>query len=162
MKHTGVVARINTTTKTKAGKVLRSPLYSFAIDDTWFSCGFDKPLAEEGSLIEFSYEEDDYGKQVDVASIKVLDAGSPAAKSAGATITPDARQLSIVYQSSRKDAIALITLAADKELVKLPKTTGYDALLGLVEDLTVEFTKKAMNPVLGDEPKSSVVEDNDE
>lgn len=149
----GYVETVQVKTTAKSGKPLRSPLYSMKIDGQWYGCGFDNPGVSEGETISFDFTEGQYGKELTSGSISKVAAGTAPAATAGgkaSSVTPDQRQASIVYQSSRKDAIALLDFATARELVKLPKAGGYDALLAMVDDLTLEFARKAVAPDLSE------------
>jgi len=161
MQAQGLVEVVSAKTETNAGKRLRSPLYSVKLDTgDWFGCGFDNPNVTKGDNITFNFKEGQYGKEMDVNTVVKAAAGAGSSgSSAGSpapTISGDQRQASIVYQSSRKDAIALLTVAAERELVKLPKNGGFDALLGMVDDLTREYALKAINPDLSEQSSVEV------
>ena len=161
MQQAGLIEEFTAATESPNGKKLRSPLYSFKVNGNWYKCGFDNPNVSQGDNVEFSYENTQYGDEVTKGSVRKLAAGEAPAVAANAPqhMTPDARQLSIIYQSSRKDAIQILSLAVERELVKLPKASGYDTFLSLVDDLTVELSKKAVNPVLEAEPVVEVTDD---
>lgn len=161
MQHTGVVERVNVKTKAKSGAPLKSPLYSFAMGGEWYGCGFDNPNLTEGDSISFEFTEGQWGKEANVKSISKEAAASPT-KGVSHSVNPDARQMSIVYQSSRKDAIHLIEIALVQGAVKLPKTDGYGTLLGLVDDLALDFAKKALAPVFEEESITVEVLSDDE
>lgn len=153
MQAQGFVEAVSAKNKTKAGKSLRSPLYSFKVGDDWFGCGFDNPNIEKGDTIEFSFTEGDYGKEADVSSIskksnaEVKQAAT--SKSAGVSVAGD-RQTSIVYQSQHRDAVEFIKFAVEQGAIQLPakKADKYDVLLNLVECLTVDWTLAALDPDL--------------
>jgi len=155
MQTQGFVEVVNTTTETKSGKRLRSPLYSFKVGDDWFGCGFDNPKIEKGDTVEFSYSEGQYGKEADVSSIvKKSNADVKTAatsKSTGVSVAGD-RQVSIVYQSQHRDAVAFVQFAVEQGAIKLPakQADKYDVLLDLVEGLTVQWTLDALDPDLSE------------
>lgn len=63
-----------------------SSVYSFKLDDgEWYRTGFEKPPAElsVGDSVKFSYTEDQYGKQVDLSTLKIKKNPNPAAQSTG-------------------------------------------------------------------------------
>ena len=45
--------------------------YSFCIDDIWYRTGRDPVPFEKGNTVKFLFEENKYGKQVDLATLKV-------------------------------------------------------------------------------------------
>ena len=150
MQAQGIVETFSAKTTAKSGAPLKSPLFSFKLNGEWYGCGFKNPEIKEGDNIAFSYEEGQWGKECNVNSI-TKGAAQAAEAGTGSVARPDARQESIVYQSSRKDAINVLALAAERELIKLPKSGGYDALLGMVDDLTLDFARKAIKPDLSAE-----------
>jgi len=156
MQAQGIVEVVSAKTETKTGKPLRSPLYSVKLNTgDWFGCGFDNPNVNKGDNITFDFTDGQFGKEMNVSTVSKAAGGSAPTgggnSSAAPTISGDQRQASIVYQSSRKDAITLLTAAAELELVKLPKSGGFDALLGMVDDLTIEYARKAISPDLSEQ-----------
>jgi len=164
MRASGYVEAVSAKTTSKAGKVFRSPLYSFLVNEEWYGCGFDNPNVEQGDMIDFTFVQGARGKDVEVSSINkgIAQAVSPAEGAGTQPVNIDNRQLSIVFQSSRKDAIQVITAAAAAGYAKIPKTNSYEVFLDLIDDLTQEFCHAALVPVL--EPKQEVQEEviNDE
>lgn len=148
------VEAVSAKTTTKAGKSLRSPLYSFKAGDFWYGCGFDNPNIEKGDNIEFTFTEGDYGKEADVGSIKKVNGADVPSKTvtSGKTATSVAgdRQLSIVYQSQHRDAVAFVQFAVEQGAIKLPakQSDKYDVLLDLVQGLTVQWCTEALDPDL--------------
>jgi len=51
MQASGFVEVVSAKTETKAGKRLRSPLYSFKVGELWYGCGFDNPNIEKGRTV---------------------------------------------------------------------------------------------------------------
>ncbi|MCK5016222.1 MAG: hypothetical protein KAS32_04040 [Candidatus Peribacteraceae bacterium] len=145
---TGAIQAVSVRRETKAGKALRSPLYSFNIEDVWYNCGFSNPAVSKGDRVSFEFSEDAYGKVCDVESLVTTASGASGATSPAMPVRPDSRQNSIVYQSSRKDAINVATIVVSNGLLKLPaaKADQVDALLGFIESLTDDFAVAALTP----------------
>ena len=145
----GTVQFTGTKTTTKAGKPLRTPLYSFKVNDVWYSCGFENPKVNQGDVVEFNYEDSAYGPQVDVDTVKVVGSEPSTSTSSGSTGGYD-RQASIVYQSSRTAAIEITKLALQYDILTLPKAKNkqLETLLDYVEELTNDFAAAAINPTI--------------
>lgn len=148
----GYVKRINT--KTGSGKRGGWTLYSGIVEQDngqesgWVSFGFEKPPFSEGSYVSFETETTDRGIQMVAGSAKIL---PPPAKPA----TPEARKAStgqvdrndsIVYQSSRKDALALVALLLEHDGLPISANTAkagqakrFEEVKAFVDKLTVEF-----------------------
>jgi hypothetical protein len=157
----GYVKKINT----KDGKGKRGPwvLYSCIIEQDdgtesgWISCGFDKPPFAEGSYISLETSKDGNYTNLVPGSVKQLDppkrapASTPVAPTSSAA-APERkgayvdRNDSIVYQSSRKDALLLVQLLLENDALPLSTATAksgiakrYDEVKAFVDKLTVEF-----------------------
>ena len=163
-KVSGVVQTTNEKWETKEGKRLRSPLYSIKVDDEWYGFGFDNPNVQEGEAITFTAEKAKFGKGMDgvASSIERMAAGAPA--TVAATTKADDRQTSIVYQSQHRDALEAVKFMVEKDIIKLPakQADKYDVFLGLVQDLTVTWTKEALAPDLSSPTEETAQEADDE
>lgn len=151
MQKSGTVEVLQEKTEAKSGKRLRSPLYSVKLDDgQWYNFGFNRPRCAKGDAISFQASQGEYGWEGDADTVTVAAAGSPAAKAV--VQTGDARQTSIVYQSQHRDALAAVQFAIQADLVKLPakQADKYDVFLELIKDLTVTWTKDALQPDLSE------------
>jgi hypothetical protein len=105
--------------------------------------------------IEFEKKADNRGN---IQKVKLLeDNGAPkgvqesqggGGKGGGSYQADPDRQASIVFQSSRKDALVFTGLLLSNEAVKLPKDTAKRATIieALVEETTASFFKDASNP----------------
>jgi hypothetical protein len=157
----GYVKKVNT----KDGKGKRGPwtLYSCIIEQDdgtesgWISCGFDKPPFAEGSYISMETSKDDKYTNYVVGSAKVLEppkrapASTPVAPASSGAPTERKgayvdRNDSIVYQSSRKDAIALVSLLLEHDALPLSTATAksgiakrFDEVTAFVDKLTVQY-----------------------
>jgi hypothetical protein len=152
--YNGFVAKISY--KEGTSKRGKWRLYSAKIEkedgteyDDWISFGFDKPTVNEGDYVSIETEADDKGYQK-VKSVKKLK--NPPAKAAVPTTsgasTPAAasRDASIHYQSSRKDAIAVLGLLIAKDALPLTQAKvaagvakRYEEIMALVDKLTVRY-----------------------
>jgi hypothetical protein len=157
----GYVKKVNT----KDGKGKRGPwvLYSCIIEQDdgtesgWISCGFDKPPFAEGSYISLETSKDGNYTNLVPGSVKQLDppkrapASTPVAPTSSAA-APERkgayvdRNDSIVYQSSRKDAIALVSLLLEHDALPLSTATAksgiakrFDEVTAFVDKLTVQY-----------------------
>lgn len=76
----GVVKGISEKLVTAKGK--KVPIYSFILQDNdeWFRTSFEEPDFEKGDLITFSYSVGDYGNDVDMKSIEILEEDAAAAE----------------------------------------------------------------------------------
>lgn len=130
---------------TKQGMGKRGPytMYNVEIDGTWYGHGFDKPNASEGTYVEFDVVQKGQYKNAEnirAAVSKPSNAASPAQTS----IPVNSRDVSIQYQSSRKDAIQMLDVLIKNGLVSLPakKAEQYDAAMALLDELTAQFYLK--------------------
>lgn len=118
----------------------------------WLSFGFDAPPFTEGDYAEVTANEGQYGLEVTAA--KKLTAPQkapqvPAQSSAPANAAKSAhvdRNDSIVYQSSRKDALTLVALLLEHDALpmtgaatKAAVAKRYEEIKAFVDKLTVEF-----------------------
>lgn len=128
MKFIGQIVKLST--KTGQGRRGTWTAYSGKMKDAngreydeWISFGFDDPGLKEGDYAEIETEAD--GKYNKATSIKKIDkpqASSPASGNGAnvpSTGVGTARDASIQYQSSRKDALAFIQLLADADALPL-------------------------------------------
>jgi hypothetical protein len=152
MTFEGFLKKLNT--KTGSGRKGPWTLYSGKIAkadgseyDEWVSFGFTKPNAVEGGYYIIETEKDDKGYQkVKSVTEAKAPAAAQAAQSSGGGSAPNARQDSIIYQSSRKDALLFVELAIKLDALPFIQTTGkagqakrFDELQALVDKLTVQF-----------------------
>lgn len=115
--------------KTKFGM---KPTYSIKADGVWYKCGFKKPHVSAGDVVNFSYTEGAYGKDIDMDSFKSASSASKSATEAPAAsrpvssptysgkgvfpIPPLDGQRAIVRQNSLTNAVNLLKDSLDKEL----------------------------------------------
>lgn len=149
-------------TSTKEGKGKRGTWVRYAflmeLDDgqetAWISGGFDKPPFAEGSYGTLEIVKDgDYTNYVP-GTWKVLPPPAAPAKPAadpgvapkGPSLFGAAKDASIQYQSSRKDALALVALLLEHDALPISAASAkagvakrYEEIKGFVDKLTVEF-----------------------
>ena len=119
--------------------------YNLQVDGEWYGYGFKSdgaPSFTEGQTISFDYEQRGKYKNIDKKTIKVVESsGGGAAAPNTRSNSADNRQLSIQYQSSRNAAIQLVGVMLDAGAVAIPakKADQFDAIVALVDDLTVKF-----------------------
>lgn len=115
--------------------------YTIKIDNDpiWYRCGTKRfaGIAESGNRVAFNATMNPDGTSAKVEGEVTLAAKAPAAASG----TPNAggdRNNSIVYQSSRKDALELVTLLVSSGALKLPSAQAKKA--GAVEAAVDRYT----------------------
>lgn len=156
----GYVKKVNT--KEGTGKRGKWVLYSGIIEQDdgtesgWISFGFEKPPFSEGSYISIDVEKTERGLNYVAGSGKVLDPpAKPAAASLPATVSGTTgaakssyvdRNDSIVYQSSRKDAVALIGLLLEHDALPMSSASSksaqakrFEEVSAYVDKITVQF-----------------------
>lgn len=157
---TGVVNSIGVKRSKNDGTPLKTPLYSLQINGQWFNCGFTNPNVSEGETIHLTYVTAQYGNEVTKGSIEVVQKAGDVPKTGGLAVASGDRNSSIVYQSSRKDALKFAELAVVTGCLTLPKTKAgqLEALEAFVELYTDKFAYAALSPIIV-EPVSSPVVD---
>lgn len=133
--------------KSKSGRAWT--MYKGAVGGKWVSFGFDQPKVAKGDYVEIVTEmENDFEVVKSARKIDPPAAGTASSAHGPVVTVPyiDKRQASIVYQSSRKDALEFVNLliAQDALPVSSAKTSAgkakrYEEILALVDKLTVQF-----------------------
>ena len=122
-------------------------------DIGWYGLGFRDdpqvpPPVKKGDFVEFQWEQDGQYKKIVKGTAKIKkDAPKQTAPAPDAGASPGTnRQDSIVYQSSRKDAIQLVEVLLDNDALPLSakntkagKAARYDEVVAAVNQLTVNF-----------------------
>lgn len=172
-KVTGTVDRVS------SKKLASGVYYSFCVDDEWYRTNRTRPPFEEGYQVQFVFNEDKYGKQVDMDSIKFKEGEAPpkgsGGKSSGGGISRDQywsnkevrdidTQVRITYQSATNTALAFVTAALDKGVIDLPKSKKAADRLALFRELVNDetwyfFSKYHTSPALADEVGKDAEED---
>lgn len=140
-----------TDTDSKSGPGKRGPwtVYKGQINGKWYSLGFDRPSVAKGDYVTATVEKDgDYEKLTNVKKADAEPAVSPKTDTlnTGPVVQYRDRNDSIVYQSSRKDAIAILGLLISQDALPISaaktaagKAKRYEELLALVDKITVQF-----------------------
>jgi len=119
-------------------------LFSVKVGGEWLGAGFKKPECNQGDCID--YEIAMKGQYKNIANIKLATGGSAQAQNTGVATAPpavriDTRDISIRYQSCRKDAIAVTNVLLANDALKLPakQADKVDAALAFIEDITNQY-----------------------
>jgi len=134
----GYVQKIST--KQGHGKNGPWTAYNLNIDGEWFSCGFAKPACNEGDYV--NYDSVQKGQYKNAENVSVIPrSAAPAGGDGGGNIPVNRKDVSIHYQSCRKDAIALTGVLLSNGAIKLPakQADQFDAAVALVNELTNQF-----------------------
>jgi len=148
-------------TVSKIGKSKYSYFIQLDGDQHYFNTKYD-PKCGVGDIVGVEFEQK--GEQrSQIKQIKVLeDNGAPkgyqegekfsaggggSSNSGGGYETGPNRQDSIVYQSSRKDALQMVQILLGEDLIKIPTgDKGRIVVEELVKEFTASFFKDASNP----------------
>lgn len=133
-------------------------------------CGFDKPKADVGSMIEVSAENNQRGYlEADVSSIKVLRDEQPANTPAPANTSAalDHRQRSIVTQTSYKIAADAVDTMLAQGLVKLPAAKSatndsFEAYLAVLDKTAQHVFNQCMTGLTVEENEETSEEDTED
>jgi hypothetical protein len=149
MNTTGIVETIQTR-ETDYGT-----MYNAIVDGEWYGFGKNKPDAVvEGATISFDWTQKGKFRNVNGGTTKAVEGAS--ADSAGrqpraqsASVSQDARQASIVMQSSTTAATALLGVLLENEVFAMPTAKGkrFDVLMDIHDDLTAKFAARSLNPI---------------
>jgi len=107
---TGNVEQISTRPTSNGGTAYNIKLS----DGAWYGYGFDAPNFVQGNNVSFAFAQNGNFKNVDASTVvvnAVAAAASQAVSSAAPAPSYDDRQLSITYQSARKDALSIVDMA---------------------------------------------------
>lgn len=129
----------------KQGKGRNGPytMYNLQVNGEWLGHGFTKPNAKEGDYISFDVEQK--GQYKNITNVVVIPA--PSKSSSGGSSSQEyvpptnKRDVSIAYQSSRKDALQFLDTMLQHDAIKLPAKADakYDAALAILQELTNKF-----------------------
>lgn len=95
-------------------------------------------IAEPGNRVAFDADANPDGKSTKISGAVTLQSAPQAAASGTPSMGGDARQNSIVYQSSRKDALAFLDIVVKNGALKIP--TPVNAKLGVLEAALDRYT----------------------
>jgi len=116
--------------------------YNFKLSDgNWYGHGFDKPKFDKGSNIKFSWTANGQWKNVDAASVEVVEGSAPVTHTAPATAKAaatdwDGKDRRITFLACSKDSIAITAMALEHGVLKLPKSKGLEVLVAHVGELS--------------------------
>lgn len=132
-------------------KAFRNPkngLCSLLINDVWYSTYQTLYSECEGKMVEI--EATQKGKYWNCnGEPKVLATPAPSTPAvSGGVSTPDARQASIVLQSSYKTAAELTVGLLANGVLTIPQKKGdqYDAVLNYVDEIALRLFRNCINP----------------
>jgi uncharacterized protein YkvS len=138
----GVVEKIN-----KNGEY-----YGVLIGEDWFGAGKYRPKFDEGDEVSFDFTMNGKYKNMDYKTVTVLGKGSGGGTQsssgggtkAASTTNWDLKDKRITYLASRKDAIEITRLCADKDAFVLPakKSDRMDVILEFIDELTGTMYEK--------------------
>jgi hypothetical protein len=145
---------------TKVGK-----MYGMVVNGNKYGCGKTKPKASVGDTVSFRYTENGQYKNVDMKSFSVETVVTNASPPLGGLTTSspssDARQNSIVRQSSLEYAIRFVQVCATAEAIPgITKTTKPEDRYNIIEALVAEkadefFTANISGKAIGSTDKDS-------
>ena len=141
-------------------------IYSFKLDEVWYSCGWDSPGdLVPGDVVEFdAYEKPPYGMQVTKGSVVVLGKQAPSAAPSpgtqGASNTPSPKQNNtqrvIQYQAATNSATAIVDLAFQVGALTIPAKVKapdkLDFVLGYIDQVRKGLFLSACSIVEGNDP----------
>ena len=136
----GTVERIHTRDTANGGTA-----YNLVVGGEWYGNGFEAPQCNEGDTIEFTFKQNGNFKNINKGSLRIATAVASVDTGTGnnskTVVKPNTRDLSIGYQSSRKDAIAVVTAMIGSGVAPVPKDAkkGYTATLALINELTNQY-----------------------
>lgn len=132
----GTVERINSITRqTRFGD---KPAYSVQVNGKWYGHGFQRPAAREGSVVQFTANQNERGYWDIEGEIEVLKAEQPAPSGGGSTGGAAAlsnRDKSITLQTAYKVAPMIVDTMIRAEVLTFPKTKK-DASQEVIMDMT--------------------------
>lgn len=113
-------------------------VHSLKVNGQWYGGIWEDPGINQGATVSFNAEQSGNFWNVKGAIEQSAAAAAPASGGAPAVST---RDISIQYQSSRKDAIQLLPFMFEQGAVKFDAKTKqadkYDAICAMVDELTV-------------------------
>ena len=142
MKVQGFVEKLST----KQGQGRNGPwtMFSINVNGEWYSCGFKAPNCQEGQYVEFDVvQKGQYKNAENVTPTQQASApaGNGGTGAAPASMPVNKKDISIHFQSCRKDAIQTLGVLLGNDAVKLPakQADKYDAALALIDELTARY-----------------------
>ena len=120
-------------------------VHSIKVNGEWYGGMWSDPNAPEGSTVEFLAEQKGQYKNVVKDSLKVTNATPQVANTVKVNPAPavNLRDVSIQYQSSRKDALVTLGIMVETGAIgftdKTKTADKYDILLKLVDELAARY-----------------------
>ena len=148
----GTLDRINSIMrKTKFGD---KPAYSVQVDGDWYGHGFQRPSAREGSVVQFTANQNSRGYWDIEGEIEVLKAEQPAApggggNTSGGTAALSNRDKSITLQTAYKVAPMIVDTMIKAEVLSFPKTkkeASQDAIMEVTQRIAYELQAQFLEP----------------
>lgn len=141
---------------TKVGK-----MYGMVVNGNKYGCGKSRPKASAGDTVSFRFTENGQYKNVDMktfsAESNATSAGPASAGLVTSTPSSDARQNSIVRQSSLEYAIRFLQVCATADAIPgVTKTTKPEDRYGIIEALIAEKAEEFFNANISGKPLGSV------
>lgn len=135
-KVTGVIERAHTNER---------GISSILVNGTWYGTYKTPHKDKEGQHVEFDAEQN--GKYWNAKNVEVAAAPPAAAGGGGSVMTGDARQQSIVLQSSYKTASEILVGMLAQGIAPLPAKKGdqFDTVLGLLDDIALRLYNNCIN-----------------
>lgn len=128
----------------KSGHGAKGPytLFSMNVDGEWYGTGFNAPACKEGDYVSFDVVQK--GKFKNAENVSVASQQSAVGSAPSGNIPVNKKDVSIHYQSCRKDAIQTLGVLLQHEAVKLPakQADKYDAALAILDELTNQYYLK--------------------
>ena len=125
--------------------------WSIVVNGTWYSCGKSSPEQFQGQTVSFDANPKEVNGKTywnvagDIAA--TAPAAAPAGNSGGGAVSADARQVSIVRQSSYDKAVRLVCTLVELDKVGLgsKKAASLDIALGLVDSVAAHIADNVLN-----------------
>lgn len=145
MQAQGYIQKIST----KQGQGRNGPytIYSMNVDGEWYSCGFKPINANEGDYVSFNVikkENFTNAENIKLAAGAQPQAAPQQAAAPSGPLPVNKKDVSIHFQSCRKDAIQTLSVLLQHEAVKLPakQADKMDSAMALLDELTARYYLK--------------------
>jgi len=117
--------------------------YNVKINGEWLGAGYKKPQCKQGDNIDYEITQKGQYKNITNISINsgAITTNAPNNATTAPTHRVDTRDISIRYQSCRKDALALTNMLLASDALKLPakQADKVDAALAFVDEITNQY-----------------------
>ncbi len=108
-------------------------------DGEWYGYGFKKPAFERGASIKFAFTANGKWRNVDVASLEVVEDDRPVVHSATSTpataakVDWDGKDKRITFLACRNTAVSIVGLALEHGAIKLGTKNKLEIITGAVD-----------------------------